>query len=76
MARTNFTPLTTSKLENIIISSDEIVSLIRNLNKGKAHGSDDISAHMLILCDYTIVIPLKLIYEQILTTGIFPDIWK
>ena len=38
--------LTTSKLENIIISSDEIVSLIRNLNKGKAHdGPDDISAH-------------------------------
>ena len=72
----NFTPLTTSKLENIIISSNEIVSLIRNLNKGKAHGPDDISAHMLILCDDTIVIPLKLIYEQILTSGIFPDIWK
>ena len=52
------------------------VSLIRNLNKGKAHGPDDISAHMLILCDDTIVIPLKLIYEQILITGIFPDIWK
>ena len=31
---------------------------------------------MLILCDDTIVIPLKLIYEQILITGIFPDIWK
>ena len=72
----NLTPLTTSKLENIIISSDEIVSLIRNLNKGKAHGPDDISAHMVILCDDTIVIPLKLTYEQILTTGIFPDNWK
>ena len=38
--------------------------------------SDDISAHMLILCDDTIVIPLKLIYGQILITSIFPDIWK
>ena len=72
----NFTLLTTSKLENIIISSDEIVSFIRNLNKGKANGPDDVSAHMLILCDETIAVPLKLIYEQILATGIFPHIWK
>ena len=71
----NFT-LTTSKFENFIISSDEIVSLIRNLNKGKANGPDDVSAHMLILCDETIAIPLKLIYEQVLATGIFPNIWK
>ena len=67
---------TTSKLENIIISSDEIASLIRNLNKGKAHGPADRSAHRPIMCDDTIVIPLKLIYEQILTIGIFPDMWK
>ena len=72
----NFTLLTTSKFENIIISSDEIISLIRNLNKGKANGPDDVSAHMLILCDETIAPPLKLIYEQILATGIFPRIWK
>ena len=31
---------------------------------------------MLILCDETIAIPLKLIYEQVLATGIFPNIWK
>ena len=70
----NFTLLTTSKFENFIISSDEIVSLVRNLNKGKANGPDDVSAHMLVLCDETI--PLKLIYEQVLATGIFPNIWK
>ena len=52
------------------------MSLIRNLNKGKANGPDDVSAHMLILCDETIAIPLKLIYEQVLATGIFPNIWK
>ena len=34
----NLTLLTTSKFENFIISSDEIVSRIRNLNKGKANG--------------------------------------
>ena len=31
---------------------------------------------MLILCDETVAIPLKLIYEQVLATGIFPNIWK
>ena len=31
---------------------------------------------MLILCDETIAIPLKLIYEQVLAIGIFPNIWK
>ena len=72
----NLTLLTTSKFDNVIISSDEIVSLVRHLNKGKANGPDDVSAHMLILCDETIAIPLKLIYEQILATGIFPNIWK
>ena len=31
---------------------------------------------MLILCDENISIPLKLIYEQVFATGIFPNIWK
>ena len=71
----NITLLTTSKFENIIISSDEILSLIRNLNKGKANGPDDVSAHMLILCDDTIAFSLKLIHERNLATGIFPRVW-
>ena len=65
----NLTLLTTSKFDNFIISSHEIVSLIRNLNKGKANGPDDVSAHMLILCDETIAIPFKLIYEQVFATA-------
>ena len=31
---------------------------------------------MLILCDETIAIPHKFIYQQVLATGIFPNIWK
>ena len=59
----NFTLLTTSEFENIIISSDEIVSLFRTLNDVKTNGPDDVSAPMLILCDDTIAVPLQLIYE-------------
>ena len=31
---------------------------------------------MLQICDETIVIPLKIIFENILLTGIYPDLWK
>ena len=67
---------TESRLVDITVTSEEILSLIRNLNKGKSCGPDNISAHMLLLCDETIVLPLKIIYQQILSTGIFPHIWK
>ena len=50
--------------------------LIRNLQPGKANGPDGISARMLILCDDSIVLPLKLIFRNILLTGIFPNLWK
>ena len=54
----NLTFLTNSRLVDILISLDEIVSLIRNLNKGKATGPDEISAHMLIICVNSIATPL------------------
>ena len=31
---------------------------------------------MLLLCDDSIVLPLRLIFQNILSTGIFPDLWK
>ena len=38
----NLTYLTNSRVVDIVISLDEIISLIRNLNKGKATGPDEI----------------------------------
>ena len=61
---------------NFTISSDEITLLIRSLSTGKAGGPDGISTQMLLLCDDTVTVPLKIIFEQILTTGVFPDLWK
>ena len=72
----NPTLLTNSKLESFTIFPDEITSLIRSLDSAKAGGPDGISAQMLLLCDDTVTVPLKLIYNQILLTGIFPDFWK
>ena len=72
----NFNYSTDSRFDTITISENEIISLIRSLNVGKANGPDGISAHMLIMCDETIVVPLKIIFESILVTGIYPEIWK
>ena len=52
------------------------MSLIRNLNPNKASGSDGVSGHMLLLCDNSVVLPLKIIFQNILVTSTYPDIWK
>ena len=53
-----------------------MVSLVRHLNPNKASGSDGISAQMLLLCDESIGMPLKIIFENILSTSLDPDMWK
>ena len=62
--------------EQIPIENEHIVSLIRKLNPNKANGSDGISGQMLLLCDDSIVLPLRIIFGNILSSGTYPDIWK
>ena len=64
--------LTDKKIDHIPIQSDEI----RNLNPNKASGSDGISGQMLLLCDNSVVLPLQVIYQNILLSSIYPDMWK
>ena len=71
-----FNLLTDKRIDQISIRKDEIVSLIRNLNPNKASGSDGISGQMLLACDDSIVTPLKLIFENILNSSIYPEVWK
>ena len=68
--------VTDKRINDVIIRDDEILNLIRNLNPNKATGSDGISGHMLLLCDNTVVLPLKIIFQNILDESIYPDIWK
>ena len=55
---------------------DDINAFITRLNVKKAHGPDLISANMVKLCGQNLCVPLKIIFENILETGIFPDQWK
>ena len=72
----NLTFLTDKRIHQINIGNDEIISLIRNINPNKASGSDGISGQMLLLCDDSVILPLRIIFRNILLTSICPDIWK
>ena len=72
----NFNYLTNEKIGRIPIENNDIISLIRKLNSTKANGFDGISGQMLLLCDDSVILPLRIIFRNILSTAIYPDIWK
>ena len=65
-----------AKLSSISITDDEILEIIRSLKPNKAHGWDNVSVRMIKYCDSALVLPLKLIFLNCLSRGIFPDAWK
>ena len=67
---------TNSRISTFEISRKEIEDIIIGLNSKKAHGPDLISVQMLKLCGQHLSLPLKIIFETILETGIFPSRWK
>ena len=66
--------LTEERLSHIPVTNNDILALIRSISKNKSSGPDELS--MLSLCDDSIVLPLKLIFSYILSSGVYPDIWK
>ena len=68
--------LTKKRIDHVTIENEEIVILLRNINPNKATGPDGISGQMLLLCDDSIGLPLQIIYNNILSTSIYPDVWK
>ena len=54
----------------------KIISIIKSLNSNKAHGYDNLSIRMIKICEESISLPLKIIFETSLKHGVFPEIWK
>ena len=65
--------LTDKRIDNLSIGENDIAALIRNINPNKATGSHGISGQMLLLCDDSVILPLKIIFRNILLTSIYPD---
>ena len=53
----NHAPVVPTVLEDVFISEDKILKIIRSLNSNKAHGWDEISLRMIRLCDAALVLP-------------------
>ena len=68
--------LTDARINSVNFSDTDVLTLIRNLNPNKAAGSDGISGQMLLICDKSVVLPLEIIFKNILDTSIYLDIWK
>ena len=65
---------TESRLNDIQISTTQIVGLINKLNTKKANGPDEISSNMLKICPHEIATPIKMIFEKSIDDTIFPDL--
>ena len=68
--------LTAAKLGTFEITNEQISSIIMGLKVNKAHGPDHISVNMIRLCGNGLILPLSLIFNNILRTGKFPKQWK
>ena len=61
------------KIYDVSILDNEIISLVQHLNANMDMSPDDISGQMLLLRDQSVVLPLKIIFHNII---IYPDMWK
>ena len=52
----------------------QIFLIIKSLDSGKSHGHDNISIKMIKICSESVTISLKILFEESLKTGIFPEI--
>ena len=50
--------------------------MIKTLDSSKAHGWGNISIKTIKICDKSITVPLKIIFEQSLKEKIFPEVWQ
>ena len=58
------------------VSEKDMLLIIKSLNSTKAHGCDNLSIRMIKICNESITIPLKIVFEESLKNGVFPEIRK
>ena len=71
-----YIPAAAPLINDLAISDQRILNIIRSLNPNKAHDWDEISVRMIKLSDAALVVPLKIIFTNCLKRGLFPQIWK
>ena len=71
-----FEPLTQEQLKTCTFTKDDIRSILTAIKGNKSHGWDEVSSKMVIICGESIVEPLFMIFNNCISKGIFPEVWK
>ena len=58
------------------VTESDILSIIKSLDSTKAHGYDNLSIRMIKMCSESITLSLKIIFQESLKWGKFPEIWE
>ena len=58
------------------VTESNILSIITSLDSNKAHGYDNLSIRMIKMCSESIILPLKITFQESLKKEKFPEIWK
>ena len=67
---------TNTRINYFRVTNQDILSIIKSLDSSKSHGYDNISIKMIKNSNESVTIPLKIIFEESLKRGTFPEIWK
>ena len=71
-----FSYKTNTRTNSFKFTESDILSIIKALDSTKAHGYDNLSIRMIKMCSESITLPLKIIFQESLKKGKFPEIWK
>ena len=69
----SFNYITDKHLSTVTFSAKDIGKIIQNLDSKKPHGQDNISIGMLKICGDSIYVPLEMIFQQAIFTGVLPS---
>ena len=67
---------TSTRINSFFVTNKDILSIIKSLDSKNLHRFDNISIKMVKTCSESVTIPLKIIFEESLKKGIFPEVWK
>lgn len=63
-------------LSSVLLTADEVQKVLEGLDEKKGAGPDNIPAIFAKKCSASLCIPLTLLFNQSLSSGVFPDTWK
>ena len=71
-----FSYRTNSRINSFHATENDILLILKSLDSTKARGCDNLSVRMIKICNESITIPLKIIFDETLKNSVFPEIWK